>query len=67
MTAPARFRQADVSRAVKAAQGAGLRIGRVDIAPDGRISIIAAGEERAPDAPSSLDRLLGDNDDDEEA
>lgn len=37
--APARFRQADVTRAVKAAIACGLTIGRVEIDLSGRIVI----------------------------
>ena len=39
MTAPARFKQDDVKRAVAGALGAGLRVGRVEIMPDGRIVV----------------------------
>jgi hypothetical protein len=39
---PSTFRQADVSRAVKAAQTAGLTIGKVEVAPDGTIRVIVA-------------------------
>ena len=34
------FRQRDVTAAVKAVEAAGHRVERVDIAPDGRISVI---------------------------
>jgi hypothetical protein len=36
----ARWRQADVKRAIGAAEQAGLRLYRVEIAPDGTISIV---------------------------
>jgi hypothetical protein len=34
------FKQGDVSRALKAANSAGLRVARVDIEPDGKLSIL---------------------------
>ncbi len=37
----ARFRQADVTRAVRAAKKAGIEVRAVEIMPDGRISIVA--------------------------
>ncbi|WP_372425840.1 hypothetical protein [Salinarimonas chemoclinalis] len=48
---PAPFTQADVARAVKGAASAGLRVGRVEIAPDGRIIVVSA-EAAAPREPS---------------
>lgn len=39
MTAPARFKKEDVKRAIGGAAAAGMRIGKVEIAPDGRIVI----------------------------
>jgi hypothetical protein len=38
---PSTFRHADVSRAVEAAQTAGLTIGKVNVAPDGTIRVAA--------------------------
>ncbi len=46
----ARWRQADVKRAIGAAEQAGLHCYRVDIAPDGTISIVV-GERNAPPGP----------------
>ena len=49
---PSTFRQTDVARAVKAAQAAGLAIGKVEVAPDGTIRVIIADvTESAPDMP----------------
>jgi hypothetical protein len=40
--APSTFRQGDVTRAIKATKAAGVDIGRIEIAKDGRIVIIPA-------------------------
>lgn len=52
MTAPARIRQADLTRALKAAQAAGLGDVRVEVEPDGKIVImsgkLAEPSERNP-------------------
>lgn len=46
------FKQSDVTRAVKGAASAGLRVERVEISPDGRIVVIAAEAAGAePAAP----------------
>jgi hypothetical protein len=42
VTRPAPFRQADVKRAVRGAQDAGMTVARVEIERDGRIVVIAA-------------------------
>jgi hypothetical protein len=58
MTAPARFRKEDVARAVAGCAKGGMRVGRVEIDPLGRIVIMAAGE--APDAdPNPWGKVLG--------
>lgn len=51
MTAPARFKQDDLTRAVRGAERAGMRVGRVEIAPDG--SIVLVSESVAPSAPEN--------------
>jgi hypothetical protein len=43
--APAIFRQADVTRAFRAAQAAGVRVARVEIDRDGKIVIVTADVE----------------------
>jgi hypothetical protein len=58
MSAPARFSQADVKRAVSGVTKAGLRAGRVEIDPNGRIVIIS--ESAAPPVePNPWDTILG--------
>jgi hypothetical protein len=54
--APSTFRQADVTRAIRAARAGGVDIGRVEIARDGRIVIIASGHPVVQD--DDLDREL---------
>jgi hypothetical protein len=56
MTRPARFRETDVSRAVRAVEKVGLSVARVRIEPDGSIEIVA-GAGVANDKRNPLDRL----------
>jgi acylphosphatase len=49
---PARIRQADVARAIRAAQQTGA--GAVEVLPDGTIRINLAGEKTQP--PSELEQ-----------
>lgn len=49
--AASRFRQADLSRAIKAAQAAHFRIGRIEIDPNGKIVILS--ESAAPSAAAN--------------
>jgi hypothetical protein len=46
MTVHTRFKQDDVTRAVRGCEKAGMRVGRVEIAPDGRI--VVSSESLAP-------------------
>jgi hypothetical protein len=45
MTARARFSQADVERAMRAAEKVGLPVARVRICPDGSIELVAGQPE----------------------
>lgn len=47
----AHFRQADLTRALKGAQAAGIEVGRVEIDADGKIVIVVASA--GPAEPSS--------------
>lgn len=49
------FRQTDVARALKGVLAAGIKVGRVEIAQDGRI-VIVSGEGGAPEPMNELDR-----------
>ena len=57
---PCRFKQRDVARAFKAAKAAGVKVARVDLAPDGTISVIPAYPQN-PQNPSNneWDDVLG--------
>ena len=49
MTRRATFTQAGITRAIKAAQAAGMQVSRCEIGPDGRIIL---SSESAPSAPA---------------
>lgn len=49
MTAPARFKQSDLQRAMKAAKGAGFENPRVILRPNGEIEIICTNQKPAND------------------
>lgn len=56
MARPSAFRQVDVTRAVRAAQSSGLHVTRIDVAPDGKFSVIIdAGVPSAASPPSPFD------------
>jgi hypothetical protein len=58
MTARARFSQADLTRAVKGVEKAGLCVAGAKIAPDGTI-LVLTGAAAANDTGNPLDRVLG--------
>ena len=53
----ARFRERDVTRAVKAVAKAGVEIARVEIEPNGKIAVITGKPE--PEQATDLDQWLG--------
>ena len=57
VSARAAFKQADLTRAVKALAKAGLSVAGAKIAPDGSITVLT-GIEPANDAGNPLDRIL---------
>ena len=57
MTAPARFTQADVTRAIKGATAAGLRVGSVEIDINGKI-VVLIDSGTAPNKPNPWDSEL---------
>lgn len=49
--APATFRKADVVRAVKAAQAAGLEVSGIEATPDGTIRVLTQIHQAIPASP----------------
>jgi hypothetical protein len=58
MTRPARFRQSDLTRAVKALAKAGVPVASAKVAPDGTIVLLTGESQAANDTGNPLDRLL---------
>lgn len=54
----AHWREADVKRALAAAEKARIRSYRVDITPDGTISIVVGAAAKSPTRGNSCDDLL---------
>jgi hypothetical protein len=52
------WREVDIKRAISAAEKARLRSYRVDIAPDGTISIVVGGAVKATSRGGSCDDLI---------
>jgi hypothetical protein len=55
MKSPRRVRQGDVTKALKAAKAAGLNVSRVDIEPDGKLSILIGDGESSEPASTPFD------------
>ena len=59
MTRPARFTSADLTRALRSVDKAGMRGAVVELTPDGKIVILTGVREAANDgAPNKLERYL---------
>lgn len=62
MTRAVTFRQADVSRAIKAVENEGKTVAAVDVRRDGTIRVFIGEPARAPDlageGPDEWDRLI---------
>jgi hypothetical protein len=59
VTKAARFSQADLTRAVKAIEKAGLQVAGAEISPEGAIRVLTAAGVPANDRGNPLDRLHG--------
>jgi len=46
-----RFRQQDLTRALKGAKAAGVEVGRVEIEPDGKIVVFTASDAQEASTP----------------
>lgn len=57
MTRAARFSQADLTRAIKACEKAGVQAS-YEISPDGTIRILTGKDRAANDGENPLDRVL---------
>jgi len=57
MTAPAKFKQSDVTRATNGVKAAGVKVAKVEIDPSGKIVIYAESSAANDDGPSDWDGL----------
>ena len=55
--APSTFRQADVTKAVKAVRAAGVNIAQVEVTQDGKIVIVTAAPEGERREDNDWDRV----------
>ena len=58
MTAAARFKQADLTRAIKGAKAAGMKVGSFEINPNGKIVILSEAMS-VPNDVNPWDSLVG--------
>lgn len=58
MTAPAKFKEVDVKRAVKGVQAAGVAVQRVSIDPSGKIDIVCGSPVNASKDSQEWDTVL---------
>lgn len=59
MSRIARFSQADLTRALKSFEAAGMSVAGVKIQPDGTLTILTGTPQAANDKGNPLDRVLG--------
>ena len=59
MSRAARFSQADITRAIKALEKAGVSVAGAEIMPNGTIRLLTGAREAANDWSNPLDRVLG--------
>lgn len=59
MSRIARFTQADLARALKGFEAAGVSVAKVDFHPDGGFTILTGTPQAANDKGNPLDRVLG--------
>ena len=55
---PSTFRQADVTRAVKAVAAAGVGIARVEIDSSGKIVLVMVGSSESDPQPTNLPEIV---------
>jgi hypothetical protein len=58
MTRPARFSQADLTRALRSFEKAGVQVAGAKINPDGSITVLTGEPSAANDRYNPLDRVL---------
>jgi hypothetical protein len=56
---PVRFREREASRAIRAAEKAGLRVDRIEVSADGRLGLVTSrGNQEATPVVNEWDRVL---------
>lgn len=60
MTAPARFKQDDLRRAAAGVLKAGLPVARVEVDPDGKITVVVGEPDAEHSGANPLDRIFSD-------
>jgi hypothetical protein len=52
---PVRFREREASRAIRAAEKAGLTVNRVEVSAEGRLSLVTSRGDKQEAAPPEID------------
>ena len=58
MSRASAFKQADLTRALRAGRDAGLNVARYEIEPSGKIVILTAGDDARPSSSNEWDEVL---------